>query len=74
MPPGSLRDDCMLVAFARYTKDNPFQALRDNKPFVIAMTIGSIAGTSVEPKFMPTTGAGPLDETHRGIPVTSPRR
>ncbi len=35
----------MLVAFARYSRDNSFQALRDNKPFVIAMTIGSIAGT-----------------------------
>ena len=35
----------MLVAFARYTRDNSFQALRENKPFVVAMTIGSIAGT-----------------------------
>lgn len=35
----------MLVAFARYSQDNSFQALRDNKPLVLAMTIGSIAGT-----------------------------
>ena len=35
----------MLVAFARYSRDNSFQALRDNKPFVLAMTIGSITGT-----------------------------
>ena len=35
----------MLVAFARYSRDSSFQALRDNKRFVIAMTIGSIAGT-----------------------------
>ena len=35
----------MLVAFARYSRDNSFQALRDNKPFVLAMAIGSIAGT-----------------------------
>jgi uncharacterized membrane protein YfcA len=37
----------MLVAFARYSRDNSFQALRDNKAFVVAMTIGSIAGTIV---------------------------
>jgi uncharacterized protein len=35
----------MLVAFARYSRDNSFQALRENKPFVLVMTIGSIAGT-----------------------------
>ena len=35
----------MLVAFARYSRDNSFQALRDNKPFVVVMTIGSIGGT-----------------------------
>ena len=27
----------MLVAFARYSRDNSFQALRDNKAFVVAM-------------------------------------
>ena len=35
----------MLVAFARYRRDNSFQALGDNRSFVVAMTIGSIAGT-----------------------------
>ncbi|MDQ6657633.1 MAG: sulfite exporter TauE/SafE family protein [Actinomycetota bacterium] len=35
----------MLVAFTRYSRDNSFQALRDNKLFVIAMAIGSISGT-----------------------------
>ena len=34
----------MLVAFARYSRENSFQALRDNKPFVLAMTLGSIGG------------------------------
>ncbi len=37
----------MLVAFARYSRDDSFQSLRDNRPFVIAMTIGSIAGTLI---------------------------
>ena len=35
----------MLVAFARYTRDNSFQVLAANKTFVLAMTLGSIAGT-----------------------------
>lgn len=35
----------MIVAFARYSRDNSFQVLRDNKPFVLAMIAGSIAGT-----------------------------
>lgn len=35
----------MLVAFARYSRDRSFQALRDNKTFVLVMTIGSITGT-----------------------------
>ncbi len=34
----------MLVAFARYSRDNSFKALRQNKPFVLAMTIGSVTG------------------------------
>ena len=37
----------MLVAFARYSRDNSFQALKINKVFVLAMTAGSIAGTSI---------------------------
>ena len=37
----------MLVAFARYSQDNSFRALRENKPFVLAMTVGSIGGTLV---------------------------
>lgn len=35
----------MLVAFARYSRDNSFQALHDNRSFVIAMAAGSITGT-----------------------------
>lgn len=37
----------MLVAFARYSRDNSFQVLSGNKPFVIAMSAGSIVGTVV---------------------------
>lgn len=37
----------MLVAFARYSRDNSFQVLGQNKGFLIAMTAGSIAGTIV---------------------------
>jgi uncharacterized membrane protein YfcA len=37
----------MLVAFARYSRDNSFQALITNKVFVVAMTAGSIAGTII---------------------------
>jgi uncharacterized protein len=37
----------MLVAFARYSRDNSFQALKTNKVFVLAMTAGSIAGTII---------------------------
>lgn len=35
----------MLVAFARYSRDQAFAVLRGNGRFVIAMTIGSITGT-----------------------------
>jgi uncharacterized protein len=35
----------MIVAFARYSRDQAFTVLRRNIPFVIAMTAGSIAGT-----------------------------
>jgi uncharacterized protein len=35
----------MLVAFARYSQDRGFQALRANKRFVFAMASGSIIGT-----------------------------
>ncbi|MFC9559860.1 TSUP family transporter [Agromyces sp. NPDC056965] len=37
----------MLVAFARYSRDNSFKVLGQNKSFLIAMTAGSIAGTIV---------------------------
>jgi len=37
----------MLVAFARYSRDSSFQALKTNKVFVVAMTAGSIAGTII---------------------------
>lgn len=35
----------MLVAFARYSRDQSFQVLAANKPFLIAMAAGSVAGT-----------------------------
>jgi hypothetical protein len=35
----------MLVAFARYSRDQAFTVLRGNGRFVIAMTAGSIVGT-----------------------------
>lgn len=35
----------MLVAFARYSRDQSFSVLAANKPFLIAMAAGSIAGT-----------------------------
>lgn len=35
----------MLVAFARYSRDQSFQVLRANTNFVLAMSAGSIAGT-----------------------------
>ena len=35
----------MLVAFARYSRDQAFIVLRRNGRFVVAMTAGSIAGT-----------------------------
>jgi uncharacterized protein len=35
----------MLVAFARYSRDRSFDALRTNKGFVLAMAAGSIIGT-----------------------------
>jgi uncharacterized protein len=37
----------MLVAFARYSRVNSFQALKTNKVFVVAMTTGSITGTII---------------------------
>ena len=35
----------MLVAFARYSRDDSFVVLRDNRSFVLVMAAGSIAGT-----------------------------
>jgi uncharacterized protein len=35
----------MLVAFARYSRDQSFGVLRANRRFVIVMSVGSIAGT-----------------------------
>ncbi|MFD4439961.1 TSUP family transporter [Nocardia sp. NPDC058519] len=37
----------MLVAFARYSRDQSFQILRTNTRFVFAMAAGSIAGTII---------------------------
>ena len=37
----------MLVAFARYSQDQSFTVLRDNKGFVLAMAAGSIIGTII---------------------------
>lgn len=37
----------MLVAFARYSRDQSFQVLAANRKFLIAMAAGSIAGTVV---------------------------
>jgi hypothetical protein len=34
----------MLVAFARYSRDNTYTVLRANLRFVVAMTAGSILG------------------------------
>lgn len=35
----------MLVAFTRYSQDQAFRVLCDKRGFVVAMTLGSIAGT-----------------------------
>ena len=35
----------MLVAFARYSRDNSFTVLAANRTFVIVVAAGSIAGT-----------------------------
>lgn len=37
----------MLVAFARYSRDGSFAVLGRNKPFLVAMAAGSVAGTVV---------------------------
>lgn len=37
----------MLVAFARYSRDSSFRVLRDNKGFVLTMSVGSVAGTLI---------------------------
>lgn len=37
----------MLVAFARYSRDQSFQVLAANKHFLVAMAAGSVAGTVV---------------------------
>ena len=41
----------MLVAFARYSRDQAFTVLRGNGRFVLAMTAGSIVGTLLAPSF-----------------------
>lgn len=37
----------MLVAFARFSRDKSFAVLGQNKPFLVAMTLGSITGTII---------------------------
>ena len=37
----------MLVAFARYSRDQSFQVLAANKTFLITMGIGSVVGTII---------------------------
>lgn len=37
----------MLVAFARYSQDKSFEVLRDNKQFLILMSLGSILGAVI---------------------------
>mgnify|MGYP001549783322 CR=1 FL=1 len=37
----------MLVAFARYSRDNSFAVLGRNKSFLVAMTLGSITGSII---------------------------
>lgn len=37
----------MLVAFARYSRDQSFQVLAANKGFLVAMAAGSVAGTII---------------------------
>ena len=37
----------MLVAFARYSRDDSFEVLRANKHFVLAISAGSITGTLI---------------------------
>ena len=41
----------MLVGFARYSRDRSFQVLAANKPFLITMAPGSVAGT-VDPSLV----------------------
>lgn len=37
----------MLVAFARFSRDKSFAVLGESKPFLLTMTLGSIAGTLI---------------------------
>ena len=37
----------MMVAFARYSRDQAFGVLRQHAPFAVAMTLGSITGSPV---------------------------
>ncbi len=37
----------MLVAFGRFSRDESFSVLGQNKPFLVAMTLGSITGTVI---------------------------
>ena len=37
----------LLVAFARFSRDKGFSVLGQNKPFLVAMTLGSITGTVI---------------------------
>ena len=37
----------MLVAFARYSRDSSFRVLQANRTFVLAMSVGSVAGTLI---------------------------
>lgn len=37
----------MLVGYARYSRDQTFVVIRDNRPFLLAMALGSIAGTFI---------------------------
>ena len=50
----------MLVAFTRYSRDRSFRSLRENNAFVVAMTLGSIAGTVLGGLLLGTVSAALL--------------
>jgi uncharacterized membrane protein YfcA len=61
----------MLVGFARYSRDQSFQVLRQNRTFLLIMALGSMVGTFIGGRLLGIVPAYVLLPTLAAILVIS---